>query len=90
MNKTSKHKTSHHTIKSSRNLTIRENDALTSRTPQSQAKKLEIKKNGNMQKFKSIPTIACRDMEMSSIPTENLIYQSYTGNNNVENVVTLH
>jgi hypothetical protein len=43
-----------------------------------------------MQKFKSIPTIPCRDMEMSSMPTENLIYQSYTGNNNVENVVTLH
>lgn len=31
-----------------------------------------------MHKFKSIPTIQYRDMEVSTIPTEHQIYQSYT------------
>lgn len=41
-----------------------------------------------MQKFKSIPTLAYRDIEMSSVPTENIIYQSYTGNP-IETVLTI-
>lgn len=88
MNKTSKHKSSSRTIKSSRNLTIKEAESLTSRTPQNKNKKLEIKKISNIQKFKSIPTLAYRDIEMSSIPTENLIYQSYVGNP-IETVLTV-
>lgn len=79
MNKTSKHKNSTRTIKSSRNLTVREAELISTRTPQNHAKKLEIKKTSDMHKFKSIPNITYRDVEVTSIPTENLIYQSYVG-----------
>lgn len=69
MNKTSKHKNSTRTIKSSRNLTTRQAEIISTRTPQNNGKKLQIKKTADMQKFKSIPTITYRDVEVASIPT---------------------
>lgn len=74
MNKASKHKNSTRAIKSSRNLTARDVEMVSSRTPQHNPKHLQIKRNGNMHKFKSIPTIANRDIEMASVPTENIGY----------------
>lgn len=89
MNKASKHKNSTRTIKSSRNLTLKDSLVATSRTPQNNPKKLEIKRGANMQKFKSIPTIPHRDIQMTTIPTDIPIYQSYTGNP-IDTVLTIN
>lgn len=42
-----------------------------------------------MQKFKSIPTIPQRDIEMTTVPTDIPIYQSYTANP-IDTVLTIH
>jgi hypothetical protein len=79
-NKITKHRNENIGIKSTRTLTIKNGDNLTSRTPKNNnnGKKIQTKKERTMHKFKSIPSIPYKYMEISSMPTEHLNCQSYT------------
>ena len=80
MNKGTKLKNSSRVVKSSRNLTAKYSYATDSHTPQNKKTRQEVRRS-NIEKFKSIPTITCRDVQFIQIPTDNPIYQSYTTHN---------